>query len=233
MAQGVTIPSPPAPLPLTREGSFLPVLEHADFFVFDKPAGISFHSEDGAGFFAQLAEQNPTETLFPVHRLDKITSGLLLVARNKPAAQQLGKLFESHAIKKIYIALTDQKPSKKQGTISGDMQRIRDGNWKLLHSKNNPAITRFTSHSLAPNLRLFLLAPQTGRTHQLRVMMKALGSPIIGDCRYSGTAADRGYLHAQRLQFDWNNDAIDIHAAPNAGELFIQFSDAINSHQNA
>jgi tRNA pseudouridine32 synthase/23S rRNA pseudouridine746 synthase len=211
----------------------MPVFEHADFFVFDKPAGISFHSEDGAGFFAQLTEQHPNEALFPAHRLDKITSGLLLVARNKPAAQQLGKLFESHAIKKTYIALTDHKPSKKQGAITGDMQRTRDGNWKLLHSKNNPAITRFTSHSLAPNLRLFILQPQTGRTHQLRVMMRALGSPIIGDLRYGGTAADRGYLHAQRLQFDWNGEAIDILNTFDTGALFIKFSDSINGYQNA
>ncbi len=210
-----------------------PVFEHADFFVFDKPAGISFHSEDGAGFFAQLTETYPTETLFPVHRLDKITSGLLLVARNKSAAQQLGELFESHAIKKTYIALTDQKPSKKQGAISGDMQRTRGGNWKLLHSKKNPAVTRFISHSLAPNLRLFILQPQTGRTHQLRVMMKALGSPIIGDLRYGGTAADRGYLHAQRLQFDWNGEAIDILNTFDTGALFIQFADSINGYQNA
>lgn len=209
------------------------VFEHAAFFVFDKPAGTSFHSEDGAGFFAQLTETYPTETLFPVHRLDKITSGLLLVARNKSAAQQLGELFESHAIKKTYIALTDQKPSKKQGAISGDMQRTRGGNWKLLHSKKNPAVTRFISHSLAPNLRLFILQPQTGRTHQLRVMMKALGSPIIGDLRYGGTAADRGYLHAQRLQFDWNGEAIDILNTFDTGALFIQFADSINGYQNA
>ncbi len=210
-----------------------PVFEHADFFVFDKPAGTSFHSEDGAGFFAQLTETYPTETLFPVHRLDKITSGLLLVARNKPAAQLLGKLFESHAIQKTYIAITDQKPSKKQGIISGDMQRTRNGNWKLLHSKKNPAITRFTSYSLAPNLRLFILLPKTGRTHQLRVMMKALGSPIIGDYRYGGTASDRGYLHAQRLQFEWHDEAIDIQATPYTGELFRRFTDEMSSYLNA
>jgi tRNA pseudouridine32 synthase / 23S rRNA pseudouridine746 synthase len=221
MAQGV-MSSPPSP-----------VFEHNDFFVFYKPAGASFHSEDGAGFFATLAAQYPDETLFPVHRLDKITSGLLLVARNKPAAKQLGELFESHAIKKTYIAISDQKPSKKQGTIAGDMQRTRDGNWKLLHSKTNPAITRFTSHSLAPNLRLFVLQPQTGRTHQLRVMMKSLGSPIIGDTRYGGAVADRGYLHAQRLQFDWNGEAIDIHAAPENGELFNRFADDISGLMNA
>lgn len=221
MAQGV-IPCPPAP-----------VFEHADFFVFDKPAGTSFHSEDGAGFFAQLTTQYPTETFFPVHRLDKITSGLLLVARNKPAATKLGEFFESHAIKKTYIAISDHKPSKKQGIVSGDMQRTRDGNWRLLHSKTNPAITRFTSYSLAPNLRLFILQPYTGRTHQLRVMMKSLGSPIMGDTRYGGTAADRGYLHAQRLQFDWNNAAIDIRSIPVNGELFSKYFDHINGLQNA
>ncbi|HSC75869.1 MAG TPA: TIGR01621 family pseudouridine synthase [Pseudomonadales bacterium] len=210
-----------------------PVFEHADFFVFDKPAGISFHSEDGAGFFVQLTQYYPDETLFPVHRLDKITSGLLLVARNKPAAARLGELFESHAIKKTYIALSDHQPSKKQGPVSGDMQRTRDGNWKLLRSKKNPAITRFTSHSLAPNLRLFVLHPQTGRTHQLRVMMKALGSPILGDARYGGTVADRGYLHAQRLQFTWSSQLIDIFAMPAIGELFNRFSAAIHDHQHA
>jgi tRNA pseudouridine32 synthase/23S rRNA pseudouridine746 synthase len=211
----------------------MPIFEHKDFFVFDKPAGASFHSEDRAGFFATLTQHFPAETLFPVHRLDKITSGLLLVARNKPAAKQLGELFESHAIKKTYIAISDHKPSKKQGTISGDMQRTRDGNWKLLHSKTNPAITRFTSHSLAPNLRLFVLQPKTGRTHQLRVMMKSLGSQIIGDTRYGGTVSDRGYLHAQRLQFDWNKEFIDIHSTPENGELFIRFSDDISGLINA
>ena len=210
-----------------------PVFEHTDFFVFEKPAGASFHSEEDTGFFASLAAALPQETLFPVHRLDKITSGLLLAARNKLAAQQLGALFESHSIKKTYIALSDKKPSKKQGAISGDMQRTRDGNWKLLHSKKNPAITRFTSHSLAPNLRLFILQPQTGRTHQLRVMMKALGSPIAGDTRYGGTAADRGYLHALRLQFKWNEEPIDIYLMPDTGELFSLFSNDINNFQNA
>lgn len=210
-----------------------PVFEHTDFFVFEKPPGASFHSEDSAGFFAILAEQNPVETLFPVHRLDKITSGLMLVARNKPAAQQLGKMFESHAIKKTYIAIADHKPSKKQGTVSGDMQRTRDGNWKLLHSRNNPAITRFTSHSLAPNLRLFVLSPQTGRTHQLRVMMKSLGSPILGDTRYGGTVADRGYLHASRLQFEWHGQHIDINLMPASGELFKKFSAEISGGQHA
>ncbi len=198
-----------------------PVFEHSDFFVFNKPSNTSFHSEDGTGFFASLTQYYPDEQLFPVHRLDKITSGLLLVARNKTAAQQLGLLFETQQIRKTYIALSDQKPAKKQGVISGDMQRTRNGNWKLLHTRSNPAITRFTSHSLAPNLRLFVLNPKTGRTHQLRVMMKALGSPILGDVRYGGTVTNRGYLHAAKLEFDWQGKSMSYTSTPKEGAHFI------------
>ena len=61
------------------------------------------------------------------------------------------------------------------------MQKARNGAWKLCQSKENPAITRFESVSCEPNLRLFILKPQTGKTHQLRVAMKSLGSPILGD----------------------------------------------------
>ncbi len=197
-----------------------PVFEHEDFFVFDKPAGSSFHSENGTGFFAQLQICHLAETLFPVHRLDRITSGLIIVARNKTAATELGQMFESRQIQKTYVALSDQTPSKKQGTVTGDMQRTRDGNWKLLRSRENPASTRFSSRAIAPNLRLFILKPQTGRTHQLRVMMKALGSPIIGDARYGGTPSDRGCLHALQLTFDWRGENINVHCAPSSGELF-------------
>jgi tRNA pseudouridine32 synthase/23S rRNA pseudouridine746 synthase len=101
------------------------------------------------------------------------------------------------------------------------MQRIRNGNWKLTHNKSNPAITRFSSQSLSPNLRLFILYPATGRTHQLRVMMKSLGSPIIGDQRYGGSVADRGYLHAARLEFLWHNENIDVSSLPVQGEYFL------------
>ncbi len=204
-----------------------PVFEHADFFVFDKPAGTSFHSEDGTGCFAQLQANFPDESLFPVHRLDKMTSGLLLVARNLHAARQFGERFAGHAVRKTYVALSDHKPTQKQGKIRGDMQRTRDGDWKLLRTTSNPAITRFTSYSLAPGLRLFMLHPQTGRTHQLRVMMKALGSPILGDTRYGGTPADRGYLHACRLAFDWQGASITITAMPTDGELFTRYSAGI------
>jgi tRNA pseudouridine32 synthase/23S rRNA pseudouridine746 synthase len=202
------------------------VFEHPDFYIFDKPAGVSFHSESGEGFFASLQKQFLGETLFPAHRLDRITSGLVLIARNKAAAQQFGKLFESGKVQKTYMALSDKKPGKKQGGIVGDMHKSRSGNWKLLRTTENPAITRFASQSTEiifndKLLRLFILKPQTGKTHQLRVMMKALGSPILGDERYGGTATDRGYLHALALEFEWKGEAVRCEQAPTAGEYFV------------
>lgn len=150
----------------------------------------------------QLAAQTG-ETLYPVHRLDTPTSGALLVARNKAAAATLSQLFEQRQISKTYIAIAAGKPSKKQGLISGDMVNARRGNWRLLHSQSNPAQTRFVSHSLQPGYRYYLLQPLTGRTHQLRVALKSLGAPIVGDQRYGGEAHAYLHLHAWKLKFDY------------------------------
>lgn len=205
----------------------IPCYEHPDFWVFDKPAEVSFHSERGSGFFAELQHTFPNETLFPVHRLDKLTSGLLIAARNKSAAAQFQQLFANKKINKTYLALSTLKPTKKQGWIKGDMAKSRGGNWKLTRELTDPAITQFTSYSLAEQLRLFILQPHTGRTHQLRVAMKSLASPILGDTRYGAATSDRGYLHAAQLQFDWNGAAIAIEQLPQTGQHFLKHLSAI------
>lgn len=108
---------------------------------------------------------------------------------------------------KYYVALSARKPARKQGSVTGDMTRGRSSSWKLLRSSSDPAVTRFQSYSLAavqPGLRLFLLKPETGRTHQLRVAMKSLGASILGDPLYGAAAAaaeqQRMYLHAAALR---------------------------------
>lgn len=141
--------------------------------------------------------------IYPVHRLDKPTSGLLIFARAAASAAQLSSLFASNEIQKTYIALSDKKPKKKQGAIVGDMVKSRRSTWKLLKSKDKPARTSFVSINLAPNLRLFTLSPKTGRTHQLRVAMKSLGAAILGDTLYGGVQAPDLplFLHAASLEF--------------------------------
>lgn len=200
------------------------IFENIDFYVVSKPAGISFHQDqkqtnESSGFFNQISKQLG-QKLWPVHRLDKMTSGLLIVAKNKESASLLGELFEQQKISKTYLAISDKKPKKKQGHIVGDMKKSRSGSWMLCHSKSKPARTRFTSYSLAPGIRLFKITPKTGKTHQIRVALKSIGSPILGDTRYAGSQADRGYLHAYQLEFCWKNEPLSIEYSPTEGMFF-------------
>ncbi|MGR5488912.1 pseudouridine synthase, partial [Vibrio alfacsensis] len=80
-----------------------------------------------------------------VHRLDKMTSGLLILAKRAEVAAQFSRLFEQRDIDKYYLAIGSKKPKKKQGSIIGDMERSRRSSWKLVNSKNNPAVTQVFS----------------------------------------------------------------------------------------
>ena len=192
-----------------------------DFIIIYKPCGLSVHKDQSEiGLTTLLAEQLGVPQVWLVHRLDKVTSGLLILALNAKSAAEFFRLFSEHRIQKTYLALSNQKPKKKQGLIVGDMQKARNGAWKLCQSKENPAITRFESVSCEPNLRLFILKPQTGKTHQLRVAMKSLGSPILGDVFYGKNTEniDRTYLHAARLQFEFKGQGFDVFTPPKGGE---------------
>ncbi|HET8816000.1 MAG TPA: TIGR01621 family pseudouridine synthase [Pseudidiomarina sp.] len=188
------------------------VFRHPDFYILNKPAGAPMHANDHeAGIVTQLAERLQ-ETLYPVHRLDTPTSGVLLVARSSAAAAALSGLFAHRAIEKIYIAIAAGKPSKKQGLIKGDMDKVRRGNWRLLHTQKNPAVTRFFSYSLKPGYRYYLLHPQTGKTHQLRVALKSIGAPICGDTRYGGEPAEHLHLHAWQVEFNYADQHFCVQA---------------------
>lgn len=206
------------------------VYQTDDFIIIYKPCGLSVHKDQSKiGLTTLLAEQLGVPQVWLVHRLDKVTSGLLILALNAESAAEFFRLFAEHRIQKTYLALSNQKPKKKQGLIVGDMQKARNGAWKLCPSKENPAITRFESVSCEPNLRLFILKPQTGKTHQLRVAMKSLGSPILGDALYGKNTEkiDRTYLHAARLQFEFKGQAFDVFIPPKEGEWWHR--DAVQS----
>lgn len=193
--------------------------DHPRFLLVDKPAGLSFHREaEAPGLLDLLRESSGRDDLHAVHRLDRITSGLVLVAKGPAAAAEFGALFAERRIAKFYLALSDRAPSKKQGTIAGDMAKGRNGSWRLLPTRQDPAVTRFFSAGLGGGLRLFLVRPQTGRTHQIRVALKSLGSPILGDARYGGAAADRGYLHAWSLAFALGGERFEFSCPPCDGE---------------
>ncbi|MFQ6372275.1 TIGR01621 family pseudouridine synthase [Shewanella sp. YIC-542] len=194
-----------------------------DFIVVDKAPGVHFHSQDGnAGLVAQLSA-NLQQPLYPVHRLDTMTSGLLLLARSSAAAAGFTALFSHHQVQKYYLALAEGKPKKKQGWIVGDMAKSRRGMYKLLRTTHNPATTQFFSQSVAAGLRLYLLKPLSGKTHQLRVALGSIGVPILGDPLYGAaeSAAERGYLHAYGLEFCWQGRHYRYLCPPDTGAAFL------------
>jgi tRNA pseudouridine32 synthase/23S rRNA pseudouridine746 synthase len=195
-----------------------------------------------------------------VHRIDKATSGLLICSKNSQATSVLSQAFQNRLVEKYYLAISEHKPIKKQGLIIGDMLRTRNGSWKLSKTQINPAVTQFFSYSLNNinnfNGRLFILKPQTGKTHQLRVALKTINASILGDSRYgkikkvinlasydsnnndkvllnSNTGLfDRMHLHAYVLRFDFNNKKYCYRVLPEGGEFTDQLNDYIETILN-
>lgn len=195
------------------------VLEQPDFLVVNKDAGIDMHDDAGVPGLVSRVSASFGRNVYPVHRLDKVTSGLVLLAKNKEATSALSQAFADRQVKKTYLAISDRSPKKKQGWIKGDMAKGRNGCWKLLHSSDNPAVTYFQSVSLTiPHHRLYIVSPHTGKTHQIRVAMKSISAPILGDERYGGTEAERTYLHAWRLYFFYAGAEYSVEMAPCWGE---------------
>ena len=198
------------------------MLNHRDFVVVNKPNNICVQNEYlQPGILPILCQQLKVEKLWLVHRLDKITSGILVLAKNPQAAAFFGQLFEQKQIEKYYLAISAKKPKKKQGAVKGGMKKVRDGKWMLDSSDNAVAISQFFSFSISAGLRLFLIKPLTGKTHQIRVALKSLSSPILGDHLYKGEISDRTYLHAYCIRFVYQKQSICIICAPNKGDLFI------------
>ncbi|MGB1320914.1 MAG: TIGR01621 family pseudouridine synthase [Vibrio gallaecicus] len=194
---------------------------HQDFLVINKHPNVSVHKDDGDTMLLhEVAKESGDKQLFLVHRLDKMTSGILLLARNSKAASELSQSFANRDVEKYYLAIGSKKPKKKQGLISGDMERSRRSSWKLLNSKNHPAVTQFLSASAEPGERLFLCKPYTGKTHQIRVAMKSIGSAIIGDSIYNPSSqSDRGYLHAFAIRFTYQNQSYDLVCDPRENDV--------------
>lgn len=210
-----------------RDAAFLRDLilyEDDDLYVFNKPAGLA--SQGGSGTFRHmdgLLRSLPNargETPRLVHRLDRDTSGCLVVARTRAAATHFGEVFRSRAARKIYWAVVAGNPHPKQGRISCFLlkQGVGDGEQMVVVENGTPGGVHSQSYYSATDVagRRFAwvtLKPVTGRTHQLRVHMAQLGNPIIGDPRYFNIenwepAEGLGeglHLHARRIALPLRN----------------------------
>jgi 23S rRNA pseudouridine1911/1915/1917 synthase len=195
-----------APFAIAYEDEFL--------LVVDKPAGVVVHPARGHrhGTLAQALEGlaaggDEPQRAGIVHRLDRDTSGLLVIARSERVHRQLRELLSSRALRREYLALVDGHPSARTGTIDAPVGRDRRDRLSMSIDTDSPreARTHFEVEELLPQATLLRVVLDTGRTHQIRVHLAAIGLPVAGDPTY-GVAGryglERQFLHAARLAFE-------------------------------
>jgi len=213
LAGGETVRLPaPAPAP---EGTPPPrpriAWEDEHLAVVDKPAGLVVHA--GAGhrgdtlvdaFEGTLAGGEPERTGI-VHRLDRDTSGLLVVAKSPPAYEALRALVRGRGLERTYLALVQGRPASRTGRIEAAIGRDRGDPTRISLDTDTPreAVTHFEVERLLPVHALLRVRLETGRMHQIRVHLAAVGLPVVGDAVYGvrEPALGRQFLHASRLAF--------------------------------
>lgn len=206
------------------------IYEDKDFLVINKPAGLITHQKNidddqpsvvdwviknypGSDSIGEpfMASGKPVARAGIVHRLDKETSGLLLIAKNNEAFFYFKGLFQTKKIKKYYLALVQGAPKNERGVIKSPLGRIglkrttKISGKKLIDQKE--AETEYKTVRNFEKFTLLELSPKTGRTHQLRVHMNSIGHPITGDTVYgfkklkNPEGQERLFLHAYKLEF--------------------------------
>lgn len=180
----------------------------ADLVFVDKPAGVpaqpTLTSDRGA--LPELVGALLGAPVTLVHRLDRETSGVTVLARTRRAAAALAEAFRTGGPEKTYLALTARPPEPREGTIALALGKdpARPG-LRRVDPAGDPALTHFRTLRAGPAAALVEARPETGRTHQIRVHLAAAGAPLLGDARYGGprrvgeVAVPRVMLHAARL----------------------------------
>lgn len=210
----ISLHYPPQQISKYLEPQVLPldiVFEDRDVMVINKRAGICVHPTKGHpqgtlanGMLYHWVARGETAYVHFVNRLDKDTSGLVLVAKHTYGAQQLFRQQEKGIISRKYMGLVKGKVQESAGTINLPVGRLPGKTTKRMVSPEGlPAVTHFQVIEIIGNYTLLELSLETGRTHQIRVHLSHLGYPLVGDELYGGECflASRQLLHACRLSF--------------------------------
>jgi 23S rRNA pseudouridine1911/1915/1917 synthase len=185
--------------------------EDDDLLVVDKPAGIVVHPAAGhrTGTLSQAltARGIAADRGGIVHRLDRDTSGLLLAAKDEDTLRTLQEELRERRIEREYLALVEGRPPARSGTIEAPIGRDRRDRTRHSTDTDTPrdAVTHFTIERALPSSTLLRVRLETGRTHQIRVHLQAIGHPVVGDPEYGvgdARGLERQFLHAARLAFD-------------------------------
>ena len=197
----------PEPGPLAQ------LLRTEGFVAVDKPAGMVMHPGAGAdggtlahrlvAHFSELCGVGHPRRPGIVHRLDKDTSGVVLIARTPAMYAHLAQSFERREVGKRYLLIANGVPKPPRGRINAPIGRHPTHRTRMaVVRRGRPAVTRYRVLVQASGASLVEASPTTGRTHQIRVHMAAIGHPIVGDATYGGPASGaRMMLHAWTLRF--------------------------------
>lgn len=205
-----------APESLVRALGDAIIAEHDDFLVINKDSGMAVHGGSGLswGLIDALRQRFPEDEMELVHRLDRETSGCLLVARNLPALRELRKQFADHRVEKRYLCLLDGRFPEDKWTVNEPLLPVERGGERMMAvgEGGKPAQTTFSLLGRYAAYSYVEAVPRTGRTHQIRVHAAHMGLPLAGDKRYADKAQCRRarklglrrlFLHAHALKFEY------------------------------
>jgi len=211
----ITVELPPSPgHPLAEPIPLAVIYEDEDILVIDKPAGLTVHPAPGhpshtlvnavLAHCPGLTMSNELVRPGIVHRLDKDTSGLIVIAKNDQAREYLVAQFKRHTVTKGYLVLIKGRLSPEQGIVEAPIGRDPHRRQRMaIVEAGKDAITRYQVRKYLANYTLVEVSPLTGRTHQIRLHLSAIGCPVVGDPIYGIKSAhlDRQFIHAYRLGF--------------------------------
>ena len=208
---------PPAPSSLLPEAIPLSILyEDDDLLVIDKPAGLAVHPAPGhpehtlvnavLSHLSVLPDTGDWRRPGIVHRLDKDTSGVMVIAKNSAAQLSLTNQFKGRSVVKVYLVLVRGHLAPEDGIIEatiGRDYRHRERMAVVAEGRGREARTQYHVVDYTGNCSLLEVRPETGRTHQIRVHLAAIGYPVVGDKVYGVKSAhlSRQFIHASRLGF--------------------------------
>jgi 23S rRNA pseudouridine1911/1915/1917 synthase len=205
MAVGETVTLAEQATPEHRPPEFAVVFEDEYLLVVDKPAGLVTHPAPG---HHEPTLADAVKGLI-VHRLDRFTSGLLLIAKTEAVREALQAELRRREVRREYLALVGGHPDAESGTIDAPLGRDRHNRTLMSTRTDKPrrAVTHFEVVERLPRTTLLSVRLETGRTHQIRVHLAAIGHPVCGDPAYGGRdcgrrlGLDRQFLHATKLMF--------------------------------